>query len=358
MHEVASLDELAHVLEQEADTADSKPIWPATSWDALAGAGVLGWSIPAAYGGQERTIPELLDGYARLGSACLTTAFVLSQREAAVRRIIDSGNAGLCRELLRPLACGGHFATVGLSQLTTSRQHGAPALRAELRADKLLLQGTIPWVTGAAQAHHVVIGATLTDGQQVLAVLPTDLPGVEIGPPLPLMALQGSLTAEVRCQAVELERRWLLAGPTARVMSGGRGAGGLETSCLALGLTRAAIDYLEAEASRRPELLPTAERLEQGRARLWQELRGLAEAGGTPEQTAALRARANSLVLRATQAALTAGKGAAFLRGHPAQRWARQAMFFLVWSCPRPAADATLAELAGEANPSSCSWQP
>ena len=59
-----------------------------------------------------------------------------------------------------------------------------------------------------------------------------------------------------------------------------------------------------------------------------------------------LRARANSLVLRATQAALTASKGSGFLRQHPAQRWALQALFFLVWSCPRPAAEATLAALA------------
>jgi hypothetical protein len=51
-------------------------------------------------------------------------------------------------------------------------------------------------------------------------------------------------------------------------------------------------------------------------------------------------------VLRATQAALTASKGTGFLRSHPAQRWARQALFFLVWSYPRPAAEATLAYLA------------
>jgi hypothetical protein len=63
----------------------------------------------------------------------------------------------------------------------------------------------------------------------------------------------------------------------------------------------------------------------------------------TPEAATTIRARANSLVLRATQAALTASKGAGFLRGHPAQRWARQALFFLVWSCPRPAAEAMLA---------------
>ena len=63
---------------------------------------------------------------------------------------------------------------------------------------------------------------------------------------------------------------------------------------------------------------------------------------------ATLRAKANALVLRATQAALTACKGVGFVHPHPAQRWARQALFFLVWSCPRPAAEATLDILFGE----------
>ena len=38
-------------------------------------------------------------------------------------------------------------------------------------------------------------------------------------------------------------------------------------------------------------------------------------------------------------------KGVGFVHPHPAQRWARQALFFLVWSCPRPAAEATLGYL-------------
>ena len=58
-----------------------------------------------------------------------------------------------------------------------------------------------------------------------------------------------------------------------------------------------------------------------------------------------LRARVNALALQATQAALTASKGVGFVRPHPAQRWARQALFFLVWSCPRPAAEGTMAHL-------------
>src|SRR5437660_796568 len=96
-------------------------------------------------------------------------------------------------------------------------------------------------VTGAAQADHIVTGALCQDGRQILLVLPTETEGVRVGPPLGLMALAGSITAEVHCRNVEVDRKWLLAGPAERVMAQGKGGtGGLETSCLALGLTGAA----------------------------------------------------------------------------------------------------------------------
>jgi alkylation response protein AidB-like acyl-CoA dehydrogenase len=333
-------------LESHAAEADALSVWPAASWEAVRRAGVLGWCLPPPYGGQGLDGLELLDGYGRLAGACMTTCFILSQRDAACRRLGDSDREDLRRELLPPLARGETFATVGLSQLTTSRQHGAPALRAGAVENGFRLQGTIPWVTGAERADFFIIGATLDDGRQILAVLPRHLEGVSVGPPLELMALQGSLTAEVRCNNVTLDPRWLLAGPAERIMAGGRGGtGGLETSCLALGLAGAALAYLQHEAEARPDLLPHALKLHEGRDHLRHELRLFAAEGCTPEQTAGLRARANTLVLQTTQTALAASKGSGFLKQHPAQRWARQALFFLVWSCPRPAVEATLAYL-------------
>ena len=62
---------------------------------------------------------------------------------------------------------------------------------------------------------------------------------------------------------------------------------------------------------------------------------------------AQLRAHANSLVVRAAQAALTASKGAGFVTGHPAERLVRESMFFLVWSCPQSVTSAVMCELAG-----------
>ena len=52
-------------------------------------------------------------------------------------------------------------------------------------------------------------------------------------------------------------------------------------------------------------------------------------------------------MLRATQAALGAAKGTGYVVGHPAGRWCREALFFLVWSCPAGVLSANLCELAG-----------
>jgi alkylation response protein AidB-like acyl-CoA dehydrogenase len=243
---------------------------------------------------------------------------------------------------LPPLASGKRFATVGLAQLTTSRQHVRPVLTARLEDSGVRLDGVMPWVTGAPQADHFLTGVVLDDGRQMLLVVPRDAAGMSVSPPMELMALQGSLTAEVRCHDVRLEHKWILAGPAERVLAGGRGAGGLETSGLALGLAKSAITYLQEEAQKRSEWQARATACAESWQALQEQLRRLAREGADAQAASNLRAKVNALVLRATQFALAAAKGSGFLRSHPAQRWARQAMFFLVWSCPAPALDATL----------------
>ena len=83
----------------------------------------------------------------------------------------------------------------------------------------------------------------------------------------------------------------------------------------------------------------------------WSNLMAAArEESGAPTPSE-VRAEANALVLRATQAYLTARKGSGFLTSDPAQRWARQALFFLIWSCPGPVAEASIRDLAGLCSP-------
>lgn len=340
---------LCESLAAEAGALDATGQWPQRQLQQLGDAGVFRWFAPQHVGGDAWCETDLLRAYIALAKACLTTAFILTQRQGAMGRIIASENQGLREKLLPELLSGRSFATVGISHLTTSRRHLArPVLRAEETSDGFVLEGQSPWVTGAAHAEHVVIGATLDDGRQILAALPTDLPGVSAPPPAQLVGLSASHTGPLVCERVLIERCWLLAGPVHDVMQQGLAArtGGLQTSALALGLSSAAIDYLQHETVARPDLSSPADGLQAEYEQLLSDLLALAEGcgGATADD---VRSRANSLVLRATQASLAAAKGAGYLANHPTGRWCREALFFLVWSCPQSVLAANLCELAG-----------
>lgn len=344
-----SLRLLCDELAMDAAAIDTSGRWPSEGLRRCGELGVHEWFVPIDRGGQGWTDEDVMRGYRQLGSACLTTTFILTQRTGACRRIAASENQWLIESVLPDLVKGTTFATVGISHLTTSRRHlTKPAMTATPTEFGWILEGFSPWVTGGDHARHIVLGAVQPDGRQLLVALPTDLEGVRVDPPARLLALSGSHTGEIHCVRARLERRYLIAGPEDNIMAGGTGArtGGLETSTLAVGLASAAIEYLVNESSMRAELAAAAQSLQGEHDRLWKELLEAASGRGTTAPSE-LRARANSLALRSSQAALSAAKGAGYVDGHPAGRWCREALFFLVWSCPAPVSAANLCELAG-----------
>jgi alkylation response protein AidB-like acyl-CoA dehydrogenase len=344
-----ALDELCALLAERAKQLDDTAEWPREQLRLCADYGVFRWFLPAEWGGFAWSDVDVIRGYLRLSAACLTTTFILTQRTGACQRIAVSENDGMKSLWLPRLVSGDAFSTVGISHLTTSRRHlTRPVLRAEETRDGYLLAGYSPWVTGAIAADVAVVGATLDDDRQLLVALPTNLNGVERPRPPRLVGLSASCTGELRLDEVRLPRECVLAGPIENVMRSGAGAGtgGLQTSTLAIGLAGAALDFLEAEATRRSELAGPALELRRDHGRLHSDLLALA-VGATVCSNEELRIRANSLVLRATQAALAAAKGTGYVVGHPAGRWCREALFFLVWSCPAPVMAANLCELAG-----------
>jgi alkylation response protein AidB-like acyl-CoA dehydrogenase len=349
-----ALASLCALLAERAIDMDRDGQWPAEQLRLCGQAGVFEWFLDPAWGGQGWSDEQVVRGYLALSAACITTAFIITQRTGACRRIEGCQNEALKQRLLPGLASGKSFATVGISHLTTSRRHLAtPVLTAEACPGGFRLHGMSPWVTGGAAADVIVIAATLMErgeptDRQLLVAAPTDLPGIKVPEPLPLIGVTASSTGPVHLDGLEVSEDWVIAGPVANVMASGVGGntGGYETSTLAVGLADAAITFLAEEAAKREDLMEPMLALRAEHAQLLEDLlqvvRG--ESACTKEL---IRQRANSLVLRASQAALSAAKGSGYVVGHPAGRWCREALFFLVWSCPQPVAAANLCELAG-----------
>lgn len=342
-------DSVLMTLEAWRDELEPANEWPARQMALLAEAGVLSWQIPPRWGGRELSEPEMLEGYLRLSEACLTSAFILTQFNSAVQKLVTCGHEPLQATWLPKLARGECFTTVGISHLTTSRARGpGPAVIAEPVDAGFRLTGHVPWVTGAQAAQLLVVGAITPDGEQVLAAVETSVPQVTVATPFRFLALTASCTGSVDLHGVTIGQSHIVAGPAQNVlMVGSRGGtGSLTTSALALGTARSTLKGLRNELRQTPSLEPVVAQLADEGQVLERALltAGRGEPGSwTAEQ---IRLRANSYVTRLAQSFLAAAKGTGFVSGHPAERAVREAMFFYVWSCPQSVVQGNLKELA------------
>jgi alkylation response protein AidB-like acyl-CoA dehydrogenase len=327
--------------------------WPDSQLHAMSEAGVLGWLVPEEYGGTDISQSDLVQGYMDLASACLPSTFVLTQRNAAIQRIVRSQSESLKKELLPNLVTDESFTTVGISHLTTSRQHWKqPTVQVEQLDSGFIFNGDIPWVTGADRADYIVSGGTLENGKQLLMVIDTASTGVSIDPPVELMALNATRTASIRLNQVFVPDTDLLFQPVEEVMKQtGAGAGSYTTSALALGHAQGALREFREEAKKRPDLESVADSfdraIEAAVADLKLAVLGESRIDSEVSSVEVMRQRCNSLAMRSTQAYLAASKGAGFVATHRAAQLVQEALFFLVWSCPAAVVMGNMLELAG-----------
>lgn len=357
MQEATDFASILDAVRERSGQVDRTASWPAQDLDALASAGAMRWAVPNDVGGEGLAPLDLYRGYEQIAAASLTLALILSQRDSAVATIASAQGFALRDRLLGALRDNAVFTTVGVAQLTTSRQGGRPALLATWAAGGWRLDGMIPWATGAASSDFIVAGAALDDGNQLLFLLPTgkaltdpvlaqDLSGaagVTIDPPLPLVALRASWTGQVRCDGVLIPETLVLRGPEPKVLGHRQHTLPLGQAFLAMGLCRGGLDLIAAHRSAAASR--SFERLDHQLARLRQQVLDLSASGREQEAVAAapsLRGECNDLAIRITHAAVALYKGTALLDTHPAQRLAREAMFLLVWSCPDPVIDCTV----------------
>lgn len=358
------LQQLADNLCRLATHHDITGSWPEASLAELGSAGAWRWVIPAAYGGLGLDQVQLTQAYEAVAAGCMTTLLILTQRDRACELIADGENELLKANLLPRLMRNELLATVGISQVTTSRQGARPALTATVDGQDFVLNGVMPWVTSAARSRLIVTAAMLSDGRQLLAAVDADSPGLTIDKPMDLMALQASNTSEVHCRTVRVPRERVIRGPTANALSSGMTIRPHVVAAAGVGLAGSMASFITAHAGNADGPLRTLaeeiqHRCDAMRERLYRVTQQAAsratlhadEAGSadgpavaTDEKTD-LRVAVNDLLVRVASAALVYGKGTGFLRQMPVQRLVREAMFFLVWSASSDVRVGTVARL-------------
>lgn len=347
-----ALDNIAH----RAQSVDIAGRWPGKNLADLQRCGALMWSIPRQYGGAGMAAVRLHQRYGQLAAACLTTALILTQRDAALEFLICAANSAVCgqqcRKLLAALAENKIFASIGIAQLTTSGQHHTAGVVAAPHDRGWIVSGIIPWSTGAAHSSFLIAGARTTSGDQLLFILKMKQPGVRVVPPAAMAVLNASNTAAVELRNVLISPADILAGPCANAlaMRNKYRRFTLNTCVLPLGVAAGALAAArEAAATRSARCRAMITELRQRHRELSRQVyaRGADKVeADSAAKPAILRAQCNDLCYRCAAAALELAKGRGLMCDHPAQRRLREAMFFFVWSSGAGVIEETLARLA------------
>ena len=310
--------------------------WPAAALDVLTAHNVWANSVSAEYGGAGVTSADRLTCYERVATGSLSLALILTQHDAACELLGDCDNETLALELLPKCARGERLMTVGISQLSTSRQSAEPAMKARAEHDGFRFDGVMPWVTSAGHAHYAVTGAVLPEDRQVAACIPIRMDGVRVGKPFDLMALTSSQTCSVYCEDAFIGPAHVIRGPKVNVLARRAPVKGLTVSSVGLGHARAMIDACAEYATTLPSAEQTVQKLVESRwgeirAQLYEAVRTAGDptvdTPGTP-----IRAAVNDLLARLAATLMTLAKGSGYVSGHRVERLVREAMFFCVWS--------------------------
>ncbi len=221
--------------------------------------GLLGLNIPEEYGGAGVDSISVVIAIEELGWACGSTALSIAAHNGlGTTPIVLYGSDELKQKWLPLVASGkGRLAALALTEPGAGSDLQGIQTRAVKDGKEWVINGSKMWCTNAAIAEYIITLAR-TDpagGSRSLSMIlvPTDTPGLRIGPPEKKMGLKGSPTSAVTYDNVRVPLGNLVGvegqglQQTLTTLDGGR----ISIGAISLGLARAAFENAVAYARER-----------------------------------------------------------------------------------------------------------
>ena len=143
-----------HIAPRAAD-ADEKARFPRESIDALAGAGLLGLTVPTEYGGMGEGMRMACAALDEIAQHCGSTAMIYLMHlcGTACYTAQPTGH----EETLRQVVRGKHLSTLAWSEKGSRSHFWAPVSRTVQNNGHVVLNAQKSWVTSAGEADGYVV---------------------------------------------------------------------------------------------------------------------------------------------------------------------------------------------------------
>jgi alkylation response protein AidB-like acyl-CoA dehydrogenase len=220
------------------------------NWEAvkkMGPLGLLGLNVPEEYGGSGVDAISAAIAVEELGWACGSTALAIAAHNGlACAPIALFGSEELKQKWLPRLASGeGKLGALALTEPGAgSDLQGGVKTKAVVEGDSWIIDGAKMWTTNASIADLIVTLCRTEGNRLSLILVPSDTPGLHIGPAEKKMGLKGSPTHAVTYDEVRVPRSNVVGkegkglAHTLAVLDGGR----IGIGALSVGLAQAAYE--------------------------------------------------------------------------------------------------------------------
>jgi alkylation response protein AidB-like acyl-CoA dehydrogenase len=232
--------------------------WPAVK--KMGPIGLLGLNVPEEYGGAGVDPVSAAIALEEIGRGCGSTGLAIAAHNGlGCAPIALFGTEELKKKFLPPLASGsGQLAALALTEPGAgSDLSGGVQTFARHEGNEWVINGSKMWCTNASIADVIVTLCRIdrSGGSKALSLIlvPTDAPGLIVGPAEKKMGLKGSPTHAVTYDNVRVPCEYLVGqdghglSHTLQVLDGGR----VGIGALAIGLAQAAYEAAMAYARER-----------------------------------------------------------------------------------------------------------
>jgi alkylation response protein AidB-like acyl-CoA dehydrogenase len=225
---------------------DRQQRFPTENLAQLAKLGMLGLTVPKAFGGAGFDLVGCVLAIEELASACASTAVITGLQNLLVcEPIARFGNDAQKRAWLPLLASGAKLGCFAFTETSGGSSVDGIATQAKREVDGWVLRGSKCFVTcGPVAQLALVFAVTAADRKDGLSafLIPTDSVGISFGPSYDKMGLRGAVATSMTLDSVHVPSSALLGneGKGLEVLHFANEGGRIGTAALGVGIARAA----------------------------------------------------------------------------------------------------------------------